>query len=137
MRNLRNNKIIRMIIISQKLMRTLMLFLIIISTISIKTMSKYLKSIWSIVLVKEKKIFVIWIQVEVTLQGPGQIVILVKTQIENAVIKMITITRIKAKEGGELKQNKVMKQIQKIATIVILMIMKFMRWSNSINIKMN
>ena len=63
--------------------------------------------------------------------------ILVKTQIENAVIKMITITRIKAKEGGELKQNKVMKQIQKIVTIVILMIMKFMRWSNSINIKMN
>ena len=137
MRNLRNNKIIKMIIISQKLMRILTLFLIIISTISIKTILKYLQSIWSIVPVREKKIFMMQIQVEVTLQGPGQIVMVVKTQIENVVIKMITIMRIKAKEVGESKQNKVMKQTQKIAMIVILMTMKFMRWNNLINIKMN
>ena len=57
MRNLRNNKIVRMIIISQKLMKILTLFLIIIFTISIKTTSKHLQSIWNIVLAREKKIF--------------------------------------------------------------------------------
>ena len=137
MRNQRNNKILKMIIISRKLMRILTLFLIIISTISIKTILKYLQSIWSIVPEREKKIFMMQIQVEETLQGPGQTVMVVKTQIENVVIKMITITRIKAKEVGESKQNKVMMQTQKIVMIVILTTMKFMRWSNLINIKMN
>ena len=137
MRNFKNNKIIRMINISQKLMRILMLSLIIISMILIKTTTKFLQSIWSIVPEREKKIFMMQIQVEGTLQGPGQTVMVVKTQIENVVIKMITTTRIKAKEVGESKQNKVMMQTQKIVMIVILTTMKFMRWSNLINIKMN
>ena len=72
MRNQRNNKILKMIIISRKLMRILTLFSIIISTISIKTILKYLQSIWSIVPEREKKIFMMQIQVEETLQGPGQ-----------------------------------------------------------------
>jgi hypothetical protein len=101
MRNFKNNKIIRMINISQKLMRILMLSLIIISMILIKTTTKFLQSIWSIVLAKAKKIFMKKCQLEVSLQGPEQIVMLVKTQTENAVIKTITITIIKAKEVEE------------------------------------